>query len=97
MEVRFRSRALLDAYQDQRIAIIEWGQRVGDRYRERVDLMASLAVAKDLYSAPQLHFHPLVGDRAGQFAVYLTGLYRLIVTFEDGAVVVEEVSAHYGD
>jgi proteic killer suppression protein len=55
---------------------------------------------EDLFRMPPLRFHPLKGDREGQFALTLIDRFRLIVSFPDQdrkTVQVEEVSAHYGD
>ena len=45
-------------------------------------------------------FHPLEGNRKGEYAISLTGFYRLIIT-NDGEIFdiarIEEVSKHYGD
>lgn len=55
------------------------------------------AAAVDLYAARALDFHPLRGDRAGQYALRITGQMRLIVTFDDtGRVVIEEVVDYHG-
>jgi proteic killer suppression protein len=49
---------------------------------------------------PTLDFHPLKGNRKGQYALTLTGYWRLIIT-NDGEIFdiakIEEVSDHYGD
>jgi plasmid maintenance system killer protein len=43
-------------------------------------------------------FHPLKGDREGQYSLTVLGRWRLILTVEgDDAVVIEEVSNHYGN
>ena len=34
----------------------------------------------DLYAIPTLKFHPLEGKRKGEYAISLTGFYRLIIT-----------------
>jgi len=44
--------------------------------------------------------HPLKGNRHGQFAVSLTGFYRLIFTLHGDALEIaniEQVSKHYDD
>ena len=49
---------------------------------------------------PALRCHPLTGDRAGQWAVSLSGFHRLIFTLEGDRLeiaTIEEVSQHYGD
>ena len=36
---------------------------------------------------PGLGFHPLKGDRKGEYAITVTGNYRLTFRFEDGDVL----------
>lgn len=53
---------------------------------------------EDLKALPGLRCHSLKGDRAGQYAVNLTGFYRLIFIVEGDTlniVTIEEVSKHY--
>ncbi len=55
---------------------------------------------EELMKSPVLGCHPLKGNRAGQYAVNITGFYRLILSFEGEMleiVRIEEVSKHYGD
>ena len=47
-----------------------------------------------------LRCHPLKGNRKGQYAVKLTGFYRLIFTVDGNCLdiaLIEEVSKHYDD
>ena len=47
---------------------------------------------EDLYQLVPLRFHPLTGDRRGQYALRLTGQMRMIVAIEDErSLIVEEV------
>lgn len=53
---------------------------------------------QDLAAIRSLRLHQLRGDRAGELAIRLTGQWRLVFRLADGdGVIVEEVSAHYGD
>lgn len=73
---------------------------VAKKYIQRVNILKSAKSFEELYTIPQLKFHPLTGDRDGEFAITLTGFYRLIIT-NDGDTFdiarIEEVSKHYGD
>lgn len=112
MQVRFRSGTLLKAYEQQQVRTKLWGADVARRYVERVNILKAAKAKADLFALPQLRFHPLVGGRAGQYAMTLIGRWRLIVTFnaaettveieeapqaEADTATVEEVSNHYGD
>ena len=85
MEVDFRTRRLERCAQHVGLAVREWGPEVGRRYMERVQLLQEIPSVESLFSIRALGFHPLRGDRRGQFAVRLTGRMRVIV--ERGPVV----------
>jgi plasmid maintenance system killer protein len=50
-----------------------------------------------LFDMASLRLHPLTGDRQGFYALTLSGRWRLILTVEGDAVIIEEVTNHYGD
>jgi len=54
----------------------------------------------ELSRLPGLRCHPLKGNRVGQWALNLTGFYRLIFTLEGNRLhiaCIEEVSKHHDD
>lgn len=100
MEVRFKTNKLQKQYENSKDAIKAYGVDVAKKYINRVNLLKSAKSFEDLSKIPQLKFHPLTGDRKGEFAISLTGFYRLIIT-NDGDTFdiakIEEVSKHYDD
>ncbi len=77
-----------------------WGEKVARRYSERVTILYGCESISDLRKMTALRFHALKGDRAGQYALWLTEQMRLIVSFsgkDQKSVCVEEVSKHYDD
>lgn len=100
MEVRFKTNKLQKQYENSKDAIKAYGLDVAKKYINRVNLLKSAKSFDDLSKIPQLKFHPLTGDRKGEFAISLTGFYRLIIT-NDGDTFdiakIEEVSKHYDD
>lgn len=100
MEVRFKTNKLQKQYENSKDAIKAYGLDVAKKYINRVNLLKSAKSFDDLSTIPQLKFHPLTGDRKGEFAISLTGFYRLIIT-NDGDTFdiakIEEVSKHYDD
>ncbi len=75
----------------------EWGPVVGQRYIDLVETLETAERVDHLYEITPLHFHPLTGDRRGQYALRLTGQMRLIVTVDDEqAVTIEEVVDYHG-
>jgi proteic killer suppression protein len=100
LEIRFKTNKLQKQYENYKIAEKTYGQQVAKKYIQRVNILKSAKSFDDLYKIPQLKFHPLTGDRVGEFAISLTGFYRLIITnvgdmFDIAKI--EEVSKHYGD
>lgn len=92
MEVEFRSRRLRQRYERSGDAIRAWGPDVGRRYVLRIETLRAADRMRDLYELRALDLHPLTGDRAGQFAIRLTGQMRLILTTDgDRRVIIEEV------
>lgn len=100
MNVRFRTRTLQREYEDGREAARAYGNQVGRKYIQRVNLIKSARDFEVVKALPGLDCHPLKGNRKGQWAVKLTGFWRLIFVLEDGepsVVRIEEVSKHYDD
>ena len=100
MEVRFKTNKLQKQYENSKDAVKAYGLDVAKKYIQRVGILKSAKSFDDLSKIPQLKFHPLTGDRKGEFAISLTGFYRLIIT-NDGDTFdiakIEEVSKHYDD
>jgi len=100
LEVRFKTKKLQKQFENSSNAVKTYGMVVAKKYIQRVNILKSAKSFEDLYKIPQLKFHTLTGDRDGEFAISLTGFYRLIVTNDGDAfdiVKIEEVSKHYGD
>ena len=79
-------------------SVREFGGAVGRKYIQRINIIKITNSLDDLSKLPGLRCHPLKGDRAGQYAINLTGFHRLIFTIEGenlNIVMIEEVSKHY--
>lgn len=100
MEIRFKTKKLQKEYENSKDAIKSYGANVAKKYINRITLLKNAKSFDDLYKIPQLRFHPLTGNRKGEFAISLTGFYRLIIT-NDGDTFdiakIEEVSKHYDE
>lgn len=97
MEIRFRTRRLQRAFEQQDRAVREWGPVTGQRYVDRVRTLRRVQRVQDLYRLGPLRFHALTGDRRGQYALRLTGQMRMIVTIADErTLMVEEVVDYHG-
>ena len=100
MDVTFRTNELRERYTTEKKAKRAWGGPVARMYRDRVNVLYAAADHRTLAALAYLRFHPLRGDRQGQYAISLGRDYRLIVTFQNEqftVVRVEEVTDHYGD
>ncbi|MEA3315478.1 MAG: type II toxin-antitoxin system RelE/ParE family toxin [Campylobacterota bacterium] len=67
---------------------------------QRINILKSAKSFDELYQIPQLKFHPLSGNRKGEFAISLTGFYRLIITNDGDSfdiAKIEKLSKHYDD
>ena len=100
MEVTFRTRKLELEYRESDKAIRAYGAQVGRRYIARINVIKHTKDIDELMNLPALKCHPLKENRAGQYAIKLTGFYRLIFTLKGDALEIahiEEASKHYGD
>ena len=100
MEITFKTKKLEKQFLQSKFAEKAYGQEVAKKYIMRINILKSAKSFEELYQIPTLKFHPLKGNREGEYAIKLTGFYRLIIT-NDGGVFdiakIEEVSKHYGD
>lgn len=56
-----------------------------DRIRIRLNVLNRAKDLRDM-NLPGLGFHPLKGDRKGEFAITVTGNYRITFKFQGGDV-----------
>ncbi len=100
MIVEFKTRKLEKCYVKHKQAVKEFGDQIGKRYIQRIDIIKATIDINELMELPALRCHPLTGDRKGQYAMNLNGFNRLIFTLEENSLTVvriEEVSKHYDD
>lgn len=100
MIIKFRTKKLEKCFLVSKQATKEFGLPVARKYIQRINIIKTSKALDDIKKLPGLRCHPLKGDRIGQYAVKLTGFYRLIFTIEGenlSIVMIEEVSKHYDD
>lgn len=100
MEVTFRTRKLEREYREYARAVRAYGVEVARRDIQRINIIKQVHDIEELMALPVLRCHALKGSRTEQYAVKLTGFYRLIFTLKGDALEIaqiEEVSKHYGD
>ena len=100
LEIRFKTKKLEKQYTNHKEAERAFGKDVARKFIQRIAILKSAKNFDDLFKISILKIHPLKGPREGEFAIKLTGFYRLIIT-NDGDVFdiakIEEVSKHYDD
>ena len=79
MELQFRTTRLERAFTDPGRAIQLWGVQVGGRYGERLARISAVGSWPLLFSHRTLGLHRLRGPRSDDYAIRLTGRWRLIV------------------
>lgn len=97
MEVEFGSNRLELCYANMAMAVRNWGSAAGSRYGRVVDALYNASDRHELSEFRSLRLHPLRGDRQGQWAIVLHDRWRVILTFREDVVRIEEVTQHYGD
>lgn len=99
MNVTFATAKLQRCYESMRAAERAWGREVAVRYADRIELMIGVEGFHRLFELAALRLHPLKGERAGEYAMTLSGRWRLIVepSGDGRSATVSEVSHHYGD
>lgn len=100
MLVEFRTRKLQKQYEDSGEAEKAYGSQTARKYIQRINIIKKAHDIEELKRLPGLNCHSLKGNRKGQWAIKLTGFYRLIFTLIGDClkiVCIEEVSKHYED
>jgi len=98
--VNFKTKKLKKCYCQSNQAQKEFGSQIARKYIQRVNLIKAAKNLDEVMSLPGLRCHLLTGNRKGQYAVKLTGFYRLIFTVDGDCLdiaLIEEVSKHYDD
>lgn len=111
MEIDFKNRKVERQCRSLSVAKKEFSDKIAKKLIKLINFIDATENLKSLISNPVYHFHPLVGDKKGLYAMDIDGRsksYRLIVSF-DGyntkqvfvefvsifEIKVEEVSKHY--
>ncbi len=79
MDIEYATRRLTVASQSLSEAGRLFGVPIGRKYFQRLAVLRAVDEFEELYGHRALRLHPLTGDGAGQFALLLTGNYRLII------------------
>jgi proteic killer suppression protein len=96
----FKTNTLQKQYEKSAYAISAYGKEIAGKYIERINIIKKSKNVNELISIRTLRCHQLKGDRKDEWALKLTGFYRLIFTLHGNNLEIariEEVSKHYDD
>ena len=98
MEVNFATNRLAAASLNLSEATRLFGVPIGRKYIQRVAVLRAAEKFAHLYGHRALRLHPLRGDRSGQYALTLTGNYRLIIErTNEESVQILSLEDYHGD
>ena len=98
MEVEFATNRLTGASRNLSEATRLFGAPIGRKYIQRLAVLRATEKFSQLYGHRALRLHPLRGNRAGQYALTLTGNYRLIIErINEDKTRVVDVEDYHGD
>jgi len=98
VEIEFSSNRLANASVSLSVASRLFGPPIGRKYIQRLAVLRATEKFAQLYGHRALRFHPLKGNRAGQYSMTLTGNYRLVIEkVKEDKVRILEVEDYHGD
>lgn len=98
MYIEFATNRLVDASASLAEASRLFGVPIGRKYIQRLAVLKATDKFMELYGHRALRLHPLKGKRTGQYAMTLTGNYRLIIEkVQEDRVRIMEVEDYHGD
>lgn len=98
MELEFSSNRLSDASISISLASRLFGIPIGRKYIQRLAVLRATEKLEQLYGYQALRLHQLKGNRDGQYAITLTGNFRLILEkVKEDKVCILEVEDYHGD
>jgi len=98
VHIEFATNRLADAGVSLAGASRLFGVPIGRKYIQRLAVLKATDKFTHLFGHRALRLHPLKGNRAGQYAITLTGNYRLIIErVEEDRVRILDVEDYHGD
>ena len=98
MQIEFATNRLAAASVSLSEASRLFGVPIGRKYIQRLAVLRATDKFMQLYGHRALRLHPLKGKRAGQYAMTLTGNYRLIVEkVKEDQVRIVDVEDYHGN
>ena len=98
MDIEFATTRLAAASRSLSEASRLFGVPIGRKYIQRLAVLRATDKFAQLFGHRALRLHPLRGNRAGQYAMTLTGNYRLIIeTISEDEVRIRDVEDYHGN
>jgi len=98
VKLEFASNRLAEAGFSLSVASRQLGIPIGRKYIQRLAVLRAVDKFYQLFGLQALQFHPLKGDRIGQYAITLTGNFRLIIEkIDEESVRIVEVEDYHGN
>ena len=98
MEIEFSSNRLNAASLSLSQATRLFGVPIAQKYIQRLAVIRATEKFQELFGHRALRLHPLKGNRAGQYAMTLTGNYRLIIErITEDKIRILDVEDYHGD
>ena len=98
MQIDYSTGRLRDASRSLSEASRSFGVPIGRKYIQRLAIIRAAEKFVDLFGLRALRLHPLKGDRTGQYALTLSGNYRLIIEkVSEEKVRVVDVEDYHGN
>ena len=98
MNIEFSSHRLQEASINLSEANRLFGVPIGRKYIQRLAILRATEKFTELFGHRALRLHPLKGERTGEYAMTLTGNFRLIVEkIREDTVRIINVEDYYGN
>jgi proteic killer suppression protein len=98
VELEFSSNRLAKAGVSFPEAVRLFGIPIGRKYIQRLAVLRAADKFTQIFGHRALRLHPLKGKRAGQYAITLTGNYRLIIEkVQEDKIRIIDVEDYHGD
>jgi toxin HigB-1 len=97
MYIEFGSRRLEEAASSFDTSSRTFGVPIGRKYIQRLAVLRAADKFNQLYGFHALRFHELKGDREGQYSIFLTENYRLIIEkIDEDKIHIVNVEDYHG-
>jgi len=94
----FSTKHLAEASVNVSKAYRQFGIPIGRKYIQRIAVLRAAVIFSQLYGFQALKLHPLKGNREGQYAITLTGNYRLILEkVKEDLIRIVDMEDYHGD